>query len=281
MPTIRHRRATQAQWESLNPVLASGEIGYEIGTSKFKVGDGLTEWVGLEYFVDEAFVRSLLSGGGSGGGGASIDDASVDALDKTWSANKLTESLQGYTMSMTTGEIKNIQTNEVATFEDLNGLSMAAAYAYAYGMEAYNKASLLKVLTTETKQVYPGPLAVGTSPEAYGFHRIPTRMGDLNYIYPYMACLDTPSTSGDVVFQLSFEHHSGSVWSTAPITIPQGETLFEINRSADDQLNSVMIEKGSNGDDVGVHPCRANITQAGTGATGLTISIIRSSKPIS
>lgn len=35
---IQHRRDSAAQWTSLNPALAEGEIGYESDTAKFKIG---------------------------------------------------------------------------------------------------------------------------------------------------------------------------------------------------------------------------------------------------
>lgn len=54
MPTIQNRRATKSQWEAINPVLAAGEVGVEIGTNKFKVGNGLSPWNALDYFVDES-----------------------------------------------------------------------------------------------------------------------------------------------------------------------------------------------------------------------------------
>ncbi|QFP94885.1 hydrolase [Gordonia phage OhMyWard] len=58
MPTIQNRRATKAQWESANPVLASGEIGLEVGPdltiSKLKVGNGFASWSELPYFVSDS-----------------------------------------------------------------------------------------------------------------------------------------------------------------------------------------------------------------------------------
>jgi len=51
MPYIQfqHRRDTAAVWTSYNPVLASGEIGLEIDTSLFKMGNGSTPWNSLPY----------------------------------------------------------------------------------------------------------------------------------------------------------------------------------------------------------------------------------------
>lgn len=44
------RRDTAANWTSANPTLASGEIGLEIDTRKFKIGDGSTSWTSLNYY---------------------------------------------------------------------------------------------------------------------------------------------------------------------------------------------------------------------------------------
>jgi hypothetical protein len=44
MATIRIRRATAATAASNNPVLASGEPGFETDTGVFKIGDGTTAW---------------------------------------------------------------------------------------------------------------------------------------------------------------------------------------------------------------------------------------------
>ena len=41
------RRGTAAEWAAMNPVLAEGEIGYEIDTRIMKIGDGVTEWIDL------------------------------------------------------------------------------------------------------------------------------------------------------------------------------------------------------------------------------------------
>lgn len=58
MPTIQNRRASKAQWDLLNPVLAAGEIGYVVGINKFKIGNGLSTWSSLKYFVDESVTQS-------------------------------------------------------------------------------------------------------------------------------------------------------------------------------------------------------------------------------
>ena len=55
---IRFRRSTAAVWTSINPILTTGELGYETDTGKFKIGDNATAWTGLAYSV-----RAQLSEG--------------------------------------------------------------------------------------------------------------------------------------------------------------------------------------------------------------------------
>jgi hypothetical protein len=51
MPNIQFqfRRGTAAEWTAANPTLASGEMGIETDTDRFKVGDGSTLWNSLAY----------------------------------------------------------------------------------------------------------------------------------------------------------------------------------------------------------------------------------------
>ena len=58
--TIQLRQDTAANWTTVNPVLAAGELGLELDTRKFKVGDGATSWNSLAYWQ-------------SGGGGGATD----------------------------------------------------------------------------------------------------------------------------------------------------------------------------------------------------------------
>lgn len=50
---MQQRRDSAANWTSVNPILASGEIGVETGNNprKFKIGDGVSAWNSLEYSI--------------------------------------------------------------------------------------------------------------------------------------------------------------------------------------------------------------------------------------
>jgi hypothetical protein len=56
---MAQRKGTYQQWFDTNPKLLAGEIGYEIDTNKFKVGDGVNYWSDLVYFVDEGQVTIM------------------------------------------------------------------------------------------------------------------------------------------------------------------------------------------------------------------------------
>jgi hypothetical protein len=60
MPYVQFqiRRDTAANWTTANPVLASGEMGLETDTGKFKFGNGTATWTELPY---------VATGGGGGG----------------------------------------------------------------------------------------------------------------------------------------------------------------------------------------------------------------------
>lgn len=47
---IQLRRDSSTNWSSSNPVLSSGEIGFDTTTKSFKIGDGTTAWNSLSYF---------------------------------------------------------------------------------------------------------------------------------------------------------------------------------------------------------------------------------------
>ena len=67
---LQLRRDTSVNWQTINPVLASGEMGIETDTNQFKVGNGSIPWNGLAY----GGLRGPTgpAGGGTGGFGSTI-----------------------------------------------------------------------------------------------------------------------------------------------------------------------------------------------------------------
>ena len=49
---IQIRRDTKAKWAELNPILAAGEMGFEIDNNRLKIGNGITAWNSLPYITE-------------------------------------------------------------------------------------------------------------------------------------------------------------------------------------------------------------------------------------
>ena len=59
--TIQLRRDTLANWTTNNPVLAEGELGVELVSNKFKVGNGTSTWTALSYAGSIGTVTSVAA----------------------------------------------------------------------------------------------------------------------------------------------------------------------------------------------------------------------------
>jgi collagen type VII alpha len=134
MPFIQFkiRRGTSSDWNTADPILGAGEIGYDTTTNGFKIGDGSTVWTSLPYVgftgytgpAGESFSTASTSAitlspteGGSesftvGSGLAYIVGNSVVVVDSTNSANSFEGRVSSYdanTGSLSIDQITNIK----------------------------------------------------------------------------------------------------------------------------------------------------------------------------
>lgn len=84
---VQIRRGTAAQWTSANPILASGEMGYETDTRKAKMGDGSTAWNSLSYFVTGASGTVTSVAAGTGLSGGTITTSGTISIDTSVTAD--------------------------------------------------------------------------------------------------------------------------------------------------------------------------------------------------
>jgi hypothetical protein len=116
--TILFRRGTASQWTTANPILGSGEPGFETDTSKFKIGNGTASWSELDYF--------------SGGGGS----ASVDLSDYLTKASASAIYLEGvYQSSSPTDPIVGqiwIDSDDESNLYDISSYLQAATASTLY-----------------------------------------------------------------------------------------------------------------------------------------------------
>lgn len=88
---IQLRNDLMTVWAEHNPILLPGEVGYEVDTNKFKIGNGQTAWNDLEYFTTDANanieqqIENILEAIGDA---ASTDEKTVygyiNAIDKKY-----------------------------------------------------------------------------------------------------------------------------------------------------------------------------------------------------
>lgn len=57
---IQFRRDLASSWTTIDPVLAQGEIGLELDTTKFKIGDAVLKWSQLPYWGAHIGAGGLL-----------------------------------------------------------------------------------------------------------------------------------------------------------------------------------------------------------------------------
>lgn len=69
---IKLRRDSAAAWTEEDPTLSAGEIGVELDTNKFKLGDGVQAWSSLPYHLDETDTAVLIQ--------TALDDAVLEGV---------------------------------------------------------------------------------------------------------------------------------------------------------------------------------------------------------
>jgi len=111
---IQIRRDTATNWYNVNPQLASGEIGFETDTGKFKIGNGTNIWRTLEY-------ASILPSG--------ISSVAVTSFNTRHGAVTLTDTDVNTALGYTAADAADLSGFQSSTNTDItNAINTAEGY---------------------------------------------------------------------------------------------------------------------------------------------------------
>jgi len=161
---IQFRRGTASEWTTADPILSSGEFGFETDTRQFKIGDGSTVWSGLAYpatgTITGVTAGTGLTGGGTGGvvtidldTGSVISPEIIDAKGDIVVGSAadtptiLAAGTDGYYLSANSATATGLEWKELIT--DLSVASQTGSYT----LVGSDKGSLIKFTNTTASTV--------------------------------------------------------------------------------------------------------------------------------
>ena len=178
---IQVRRGLAADWISINPTLAEGEIGNELDTGKWKTGDGVTAWVSLAYSVgaDGTSGTSGTSGvngtsgtsGAAGGTGTSGTSGTSGVDGGGGSAVEINPQTDSYTLVLTdAGKLITAAKSTALTITvpssstvDFPTGSVIDIVQTGVGKASFTTASINVILSSQDSKLSIGAQYVGVS----------------------------------------------------------------------------------------------------------------------
>lgn len=118
---IKIRRDSSTNWESVDPILANGELGFDVTSGLFKVGNGTDAWTAIDYVSDT--------------------DAAISSAVAT--ANSYTDSAASSTLSSANSYSDSLAEN----YDPAGSAAAALADAESYADEAASSAAASAVTT--------------------------------------------------------------------------------------------------------------------------------------
>lgn len=117
------RRGTTSEWTSSNPILSLGEPGYDTTTGTLKIGDGLTQWLGLTPINNLDQAPDLSGPVTTLQGDVGALETSVDNLETAVGNLQSSTSSISNSMGIAEGEIDTLQGQVSTLSSTTSGLS--------------------------------------------------------------------------------------------------------------------------------------------------------------
>ena len=166
---MQQRRGTAAQWISTNsgngPILAAGEIGYELDTNKFKIGDDVNHWLNLDYFMDADSTVNPQFGSNIKFEGTTANDFET-TLQVTNPTEDRTVTFQDATGTVVLRDSADTLTNKTLTSPTISGLYLSDGSIVLEGSDESgggpNYETTLRVTDPTADRILTFPDATGT-----------------------------------------------------------------------------------------------------------------------
>jgi len=162
---IQFRKGTSTEWSTTNPVLASGEPGYDITNKSLKIGDGSTTWSslssinlltsnitnfasGVNALIDNAVSASIVGGSGvdivySSG----TNTLTISSALTAGSGISLSQNSGNYTISLNTSGVDNSKLANSSVTIGLTPVSLGGSITSISGLSSVSSTSFLGNLT--------------------------------------------------------------------------------------------------------------------------------------
>jgi hypothetical protein len=124
MAIIQHKRGTAVNWETVNPVLAVAEIGYDTTNQQIKIGDGATAWNDLEFIGVAAANVDYLEAFGNNAE-ASIPGIENETIIDTITTSEWRNVKYTISMSKISGGVNKFYSTELNLLIDSTGVSVS------------------------------------------------------------------------------------------------------------------------------------------------------------
>jgi hypothetical protein len=125
------RNGTAAQWTAENPILLEGEAGIETDTRKYKIGNGVSAWSALPYYIEGVLARGQASKMTSG----TITIATAGTYQSTGLAATF-DAVSDYQMVLGTSDVFGLKNDSGATklFQVMASMDASAGNNHTLGI---------------------------------------------------------------------------------------------------------------------------------------------------